>query len=126
MVSAEPGTSSAATMKNAAEERSEGTRSLAPGQLRAPVDGDRLPLHGNLRAEFAQRDFGVVARPHRFAHRRDALGEQPRQQHAGLHLRARHRQRVIDRAQRRPLDFERRELPVPRRDRSAHLAPAAS
>ena len=67
-----------------------------PRQLRPPRHRDLPALHGDLRAEFPQRDFGVIARPRRLRNRCRALGKEARQQHARLHLRARHRQRVID------------------------------
>ena len=75
---------------------------FAPGQLRAPVERDRLRApRKSPRRTRASAISRVVARAHRLAHRSHALGEEPRQQHARLHLRARHRQRVIDRPQRR-------------------------
>ncbi len=54
------------------------------------------PLDIDVGAEFAQRQFGVIARAHRLMHGGAPFGEQPGKQHAALHLRAGHRQRVLD------------------------------
>ena len=62
--------------------------------------------------ESAQHALGVIARGRSFGHGGLALGEQPRQQHAGLDLRAGHRQCVVNGAQRRaPGDAQRRAAP---------------
>ena len=66
------------------------------------------------RAELPQRNLGVIAGTHRFAHDRLARGEQPAEEHACFHLRARHRQRVIERVQRGSPDYQRRETILPR------------
>ena len=126
MESREPGTSSAATRKNAAEERSDGTTSSRPVSVGRPASVIFRRLDREVGAELAQRDFGVVARAHRLGDGGLAFGEEAGEQHAGLHLRARHRQVVIDGPQLGAVDFERRKLVFARLDVRAHLRPAAS
>ena len=72
-------------------------------------------------AEFAERDFGVIARRHRLADGGLALGEESGEQHARLHLRAGHGQRVIDGPEPGAVDFERRELVFARANLRAHF-----
>ena len=69
MVSCDPGTSSAATIKNAAEERSRRHREFAAGQAGPPGEGDLALRRGEVGAEFAQGDLAVVARRHRLRDR---------------------------------------------------------
>ncbi len=60
---------------------------VAPRQRRPPCQRDSPPLDPQIRAEFAQSDLGVVARPHRFTHDGLAFRIQPGEQYARLHLR---------------------------------------
>ena len=90
-------------------------------QFRPAADRDPAPLHAERRTELAQRDFGMVARARGFGDRAFAIGVQPREQHAGLHLRAGYRQRVIDGPQPAALNFERRKLAIARADGRAHF-----
>ena len=69
---------------------------LVERQLRRRLgrDGARTPSHG--RAGGGQHQLGVVARRHRLADRRRALGVEGGEQDRGLDLRARDRQDVLD------------------------------
>src|SRR5215472_2758847 len=82
----------------------------------AARNADLAALHGDVGSEFAQCDFGVVARAHRLRHRCFALREEAREKHACLHLSARHRQVVVNGPQSRALDFERWILILTRAD----------
>ena len=58
------------------------------------------PLAATSTPNAREHPLGVVARGRRLGHARAAVGLQSREQHRRLHLRARHRQRVVDGAQR--------------------------
>ena len=127
-----PRTSSAPTMKNAAEEKSPGTRDRAelqplrglhrgPGRGQLAVNRHRgaggLGAHAG--AGGAQHPLGVVAGGPLLDHAGRPLGVEPSQQHARLHLGRGNRQPVLDPAQRRPAHAQRR-APVTRLDVGAH------
>src|SRR6202030_3152668 len=61
-----------------------GDGQFAAGKVRATSQGNRALRDGELRAKFAQRDFGVVARGHGFGNGGGALGEEAGEQHASL------------------------------------------
>ena len=98
IVSSEPASSVAATRNGAAEEKSPGISS-SPSSSRSA--GATVTLRGFrvTRAPAAREHvLGVVARRQRLLDRRlAALGEQPGEEHGGLHLRARDRELVRDR-----------------------------
>ena len=109
MASSASGWIAPATSQNAAAETSPGTRSVdrchcnpsfAPSRHRAVGRVRPLDRH----AARPQHPFRVVARRDRLADRRPALRPQPRQQDRRLHLRARHRRRVVDRPKRGTTD----------------------
>jgi hypothetical protein len=79
-----------------------------------------LRSHG--RSGGAQHALGVVAGRAPLDHGGRPVGEQPGQQQAGLHLRARHRQPVLDPAQLGAPHPQRGEPIVARRDLGAHQA----
>ena len=120
----EPGTSVAAAMKNAAEEKSPGTSTSL--QLDAAHARHRYApvLAAHVHAGCAQHHLRVVARREPLDHRGVAVGQQSREQHARLHLRARDRQLVLDPVQVGALDDHRRQPSVRGSRRSPPCAAA--
>ena len=101
-IKSEPGTISAATIGNAAEDGSAGTTTLARLELGLALQGNAaavlaMRLAGELGAEMFEHAFGVVARGLRFDHRGLAGRRETRQQHRRFELRRRHRRFVGDR-----------------------------
>ena len=84
------------------------------------MDADGAALVLQAHAELGQSQFGMIARADRLDDRRDALGEQPAQQHRRLHLRARNRPRVFNRGEARALDLERRVAAIAGANPRAH------
>ena len=108
------------TRKNAADEKSPGTSISRAAQSLPAFDGDAPVRAQHLHAECAQHALRVIARGRGLDHARAALGAQRGEQHRGLHLRARHRQLVVDGAQRcAARDLDRRQA-VLRGDGRAH------
>ncbi len=93
-----------------------------PGRRQGAVDGHRgagvLRSHG--RPGGAQHALGVVAGRAPLDHGGRPVGEQPGEQQAGLHLRARDRQPVLDPVQLGASHAQRGQPIVARRDLGAH------
>ena len=120
-----PATIAAATMKNAAEEKSPGI-AIRPGSSRSagstvtrfagssPWTVTGVPAFStrHRRPCRAQHALGVVAGRPLLDHRRLAVGEQAGEQQARLHLGAGDGQAVLDAVQRRGADGERRDPAV--------------
>ena len=116
-----PGSSVAATTKGAAAEKSPGNVDLAEAQLLGRADGDAAAACASRGTPAASSISSVWSRVGSGStHGRAAGREQPGEQDARLHLRARHRQLVADPAQLAALDRERR-LAVGALDARAHL-----
>ena len=76
-----------------------GNHQLAPRETCARVEVNGPLRRFDVRAELLERDLGVIARSHRLAHDRVALGKQASQQNAALDLGAGHWERVVDAVQ---------------------------
>ena len=118
----EPLTRIAAAMWKAAEDGSPGTWMSPSSSSSCWVSTIRSPSRVICGAGAGEQPLGVVAARLGLDHRRRPRGQQPGHQHARLDLRARHRQRVLDPAQRHPVHGERREAMLVRVDPRAHLA----
>ena len=88
MVTSEPGSAAAATIQNAADEKSPGTEQRLPGTALAASNRHRQPVDVDLEAERGEGPFRVIARLRRFGHRRGAVGVQTGEEDRALHLRA--------------------------------------
>ena len=103
-----PGTMVAATTQKAA---CDGSADGNADRLEAAPSGARRGRRGRpsraQRRRTAPAPPRCAAGPDRLAHHRLALGAQPGQEHARLHLRARHRRRVVDAVQRPTVNGER-------------------
>ena len=97
--SSEPGSSVAATRNGAAEEKSPGTSRSSGAQPPPAARRSAAAAGASTRAPRAgEHPLGVVAARRRLDDgRRPAVRVEPGEEHAGLHLRARHRQLVADR-----------------------------
>ena len=87
---------------------------LLSAQRPAAFDFDRSVLRADARAEFGERDFGMVACCHGLVHLRCPAGMKPGEQHGGFHLCARDRHGKRNRRQRAAPDFQRKVIVVPR------------
>ena len=117
-----PGTIAAAASQNAAEDGSPGTCRCPPTSsstgttvTRRPLRWTAAPRRVSIRSVWSRLAL-------RLGDRRRALGEEPGDEHARLHLRAGDGHVVGDRAQARAADGERREALVGRVDLGAHRA----
>ena len=119
--SSEPGTSAAATIRNAAEEKSPGSATVVPCNACGPSSSTQSSAPRSAHAEVAQHALGVIARAHRLLDPGRPAGLQAGEEDRRLHLRARDRERVRDADERTALDAERCPA-VARlaRDRRAH------
>ena len=107
------------------EERGRGevTRARPPRPARAGAcrtNGHAAVLAAHVHAGRAQHHLGVVAGRQGLDHGRLAVGQQAREQHARLHLRARDRQLVLDPVQVGALDDHRRQPSLAEVDARAH------
>ena len=81
---------------------------LAEREARCGLDRDRPGAPAHARAGRCEHQLGVIACRRRLDHGRRAVGADAREQHRGLHLRARDRQRVLDPLERvAPFDHQR-------------------
>ncbi len=89
-----------ATMKNAAEEKSPGTRMSVPRRADRRRARPWRPARRTLHAEAAEHALGVIAGGRRLGDAGDPACLEAGQQDRGFDLRTRHRQRVVDAVQR--------------------------
>src|SRR5690349_11543783 len=100
---------------------SDGMRMRAPMPVRKSRSAERGGLRPTPRIESSEQgDLGMIARADRLDHGGFAIGEEAGEQDAGLHLSARHGQRVLDGPQMRAVNLEGRKFAVARFDPSAH------
>ena len=118
----DPGTSTAAAAWKAADEGSPGTCSVPSPSSSCGATVTRSPARSTCTPAAASMPLGVIARGLRLDHRRRTGRQQPGQQHAGLDLRRRDRQLVLDALQRAADHRERREAAVGRLEPPAHAA----
>jgi hypothetical protein len=109
-------------MAKAALDASPGDDQLVERELVGAGHGDVRPLRCTVTPAAAEHALGVVAAGAGLGDRGGAVGGQGGQQHARLYLRAGHRQLVVDRAQLRAVDGERRRRPSVASTLRAHQA----
>ena len=86
------------------------------------ADGESASLFLERRAEFAEREFGVVTGGGGLDDGSIAFGEEAREKDGGFHLRAGHGHLVVNATEVSATNFERGEIVVSAADIGAHLA----